>query len=234
MLIFNCSKAFAEFIDTKTGTGTPPLVTLPPSPDPTNDAELLTTGIGAESHDLQQWVLHLVQIRRQPCVVAMEVETRYAMLFTGLKKGDVTGFVNQFIERLANSQCFAARDLGMLIDFEAALSQFTTRHHKLRFFLRPHRSAQAHIKEVVWLLEQQFAKARELPVGHTECAAFDKRINDFLRKTATHRDYFVPAEEMLVTWLACYAGLTPAGEPHLRLAFRQHYQARMTGNAQGS
>ena len=202
MLIFNCSRAFADFIEPKAKPGIAPLVAPPASPDPANDCVLLRTQAGEAPAHIQQWLVHLVRIRRKPCVLAMELDTRYAMVFSGLKKGDAAGFINQLIERLANEMAFAADDAGTPLDFDAAMARFLDRHREFRFFLRSHRSTQAHLKEVAWLLEHHSAEIGRLPEGHEECSVFDERANRMLRKTSSSKDYFVPAEKKLIEWQA--------------------------------
>lgn len=222
MLIFNCSRAFAEFIEPKPKADVPPLVQTPPSPSLADDAELLRDRAGEKPAYLQQWVAHLVRIRRKPCVLVMEANTRYAMVFPGLKKGDVAGFINQVIERLANEMTFAVGDLSMMADFDVTMAQFLARHRDFRFFLRMDRSVQAHLKDAAWYLEDWIVEANRLPEGHEECAMVDERVNRTIRSTKSHKDYFVPAEEMLIDWLTSYAGLTAQGEAKLRAQIREN------------
>lgn len=227
MLIFNCSKAFAEFIEPKPKDGAPSLVQAPLSPNLADDAELLRNRAGQKPEHLQQWVVHLVRIRRKACIFAMEANTRYAMVFTGLKKGDLKGFINQLIERLVNEMTFTAGDLGMMVDFDDTMTQFLRRHGDFRFFLRPERSVQAHLKDVVWHLQDQAEMAGELPEGHEECGMFDEFANEILRSTKGQKGYFVPVEEMLCQWLTDYAGLTAQGESKLRAQIRENKRRDM-------
>lgn len=209
MLIFNCSRAFADFIELAARHGVETLVTPAPSPDPDEDAAALRTGAAP----VQQWLVHLVRLRRKPCVLAMELRTRYAMVFTGLKKGDAAGFINALIERLANEMAFAANKAGMALHPQAPIARFLAHHHAFRFFLRAHRSAQAHLKEVAWQLAHCSDEAGGLPVGHEACAAVDAIANRTPRKTSTSKDYLYPGEEMLVDWLITYyAGVAPDRE----------------------
>lgn len=221
MLIFNCSKAFAEFIEPKARPGIVPLVEPPPSTDPENDIALLRTSADEIPAHVQQWLVHLVRVRRKPCVLAMELNTRYAMLFTGLKKGDADAFINQLIERFANEMAFAAADAGPPRDVDTAMAKFMTNHSEFRFFSRAHRSAQAHLKEVAWLVEHHSAELGHLPEGHEECSMFDDRANRMLRKTSSSKDYFVPAEEMLIDWLRVCAGLGLNEVPRIRELFQR-------------
>ncbi|MDR3409348.1 MAG: hypothetical protein P4L87_00110 [Formivibrio sp.] len=73
MLIFNCSKAFAEFIEPKPKVGTTPLMVALPSANLADDAELLLDLSGKRPAHLQQWLVHMVRVRRKPCVLAMEI-----------------------------------------------------------------------------------------------------------------------------------------------------------------
>lgn len=222
MLIFNCSKAFAEFIEPKNKGGKPPLVQVPPSLNLADDAELLQGNDGQRPAHIQQWVVHLVRIHRKPCVLVMEEKTRYAMVFTGLKKGDVASFISQLVERLANEMAFAAGALGLLVDFEATMAQLLARHRDFRFFLRMDRSVQAHLKDVAWHLEDRVVELGYLPEGHEECAVIDTWINETLRSIKGQKDYFVPVEEMVFDWLTTYAGLTAQGEIELREKIREN------------
>lgn len=180
-------------------------MTPAPSPDSDEDAATLRTGAAR----VQQWLVHLVRLHRKPCVLAMELRTRYAMVFTGLKKGDAAGFINALIERLADEMAFAADEAGMALHPQAPIARFLAHHPAFRFFLRTHRSAQAHLKEVVWQLKHFSDEAGRLPVGHEACATVDAVANRTPRKTSTLKDYFYPGEEMLVDWLITYAGVAP-------------------------
>lgn len=227
MLIFNCSKTFAAYIDPKPKEGVPALVQLPPSPNLADDAELIRDLNGQKPAYLQQWVVHMVRIQRRACIFAMEANTRYSMVFIGLKKGDLKGFINQFVERLANEMTFIAGDLGMMVDFDDTMTKFLQRHRDFRFFLRPDRSVQAHLKDVVWHLQDQTEMAGELPEGHEECGMFDEFANEILRSTKGRKGYFVPVEEMLCEWLTDYSGLTAQGESKLRAKIRENKQRSM-------
>lgn len=222
MLIFNCSKAFSEFIEPKSKPGMALLVQAPLSPNLAHDAELLHDGAGQKPAHIQQWVAHLVRIHRKPCVLVMEEKTRYAMVFTGLKKGDVAGFISQLVERLANEMAFAAGALGLLVDFDATMAQLLARHRDFRFFLRMDRSVQAHLKDVAWHLEDRVTELGYLPEGHEECAVIDGQVNEIIRSTRGQKGYFVPIEEMLFDWLTSYAGLTAQGEIKLREKIRDN------------
>ena len=151
----------------------------------------------------------------------MDIATRYAMVFTGLTKGDAAGFLNSFSERLLNELAFSAQGLGMMADFEAMLAQYVQRHGRFQFCLRIERSTQAHLKDAVWQLEYDFADNGCLPSMHEECMAFDRNVNQTPRTIKGRKACFFPDEEMLCEGLASYAGLTPEGEIALRERLRE-------------
>ena len=221
MLIFNCTKAFAAFIEPKKTVGSIPLVGPPPAAQPADDGPHLIDLTGKPPQHVQQWLVHLVRIRRRPCVVAMDIATRYAMVFTGLTKGDAADFLNRFSERLLNELAFSARGLGMMADFDAMLAQYVARHGRFQFCLRVERSTQAHLKDVVWQLEYDFADNGCLPSTHEECMAFDRNVNQTPRTVKGRKACFFPDEEMLCEGLASYAGLTREGEIALRERLRE-------------
>ena len=219
MIVFNCSQAFAEFIEPKKA-GPAPLVGAAPSPHPSGDLPFLIDVDGQPPREVQQWLVHFVRIRRKPCAVAMDIDTRYAMVFSHLKKGDPEGFLNAFATRLVNEMALAATEIGMLADFESMLSRFLEQHQRFQFVRRMERSTLAHLKEAVWNFEYRCAEAGYVFEAHEECAVIDGWINGTPRHVKTRKDYFIPSTEMLYHWLKQFGGLTPAGEAAVREKIR--------------
>lgn len=221
MLIFNCSKAFADFIEPKKA-GPAPLVGEAPSPHPSDDLPFLIDVDGQPPSAVQQWLVHFVRIQRKPCAVAMDIETRYAMVFSHLKKGDPEGFLNAFATRLVNEMTLATSEVGMLADFEAMLARFLERHQRFLFFRRMERSTLAHLKEAIWNFEYRCDEAGRVPETHEECALVDAQINRMPRTTKPRKEAFFPDEEMLCAWLRTYGGLTQSGEVAVRARLREN------------
>lgn len=225
MIVFNCSQAFAEFIEPKKA-GPAPLVGEAPSPHPSEDLPFLIDVDGQPPREVQQWLVHFVRIRRKPCAVAMDIDTRYAMVFSHLKKGDPEGFLNAFATRLVNEMVLATSEVGMLGDFESMLSRFLEQHQRFQFVRRMERSTLAHLKEAVWHFEYCCEEAGYVFEAHEECAVIDWQINKMLRSTKAHKDYFVPNEEMLCAWLRRYAGLTESGAATVRARLHEAERQR--------
>ena len=225
MLIFNCSQAFAEFIEPKKA-GPTRLVGEAPSPHPSTDQPFLIDVDGEPPRHVQQWLVHFVRIQRKACAVAMDIDTRYAMVFSQLKKGDPEGFLNAFTTRLVNEMALATSELDLLGDFESMLAGFLEQHQRFQFVRRMERSTQAHLKDAIWDFKYRCDEAGRLPDTHEESAMIDARINETPRHIKTRKDYFMPSTEMACHWLRQFAGLTTAGEAAVREKIRASYIKR--------
>lgn len=225
MLIFNCSQAFAEFIEPKKA-GPTRLVGEAPSPHPSTDQPFLIDADGEPPRHVQQWLVHFVRIQRKACAVAMDIDTRYAMVFSQLKKGDPEGFLNAFTTRLVNEMALATSELDLLGDFESMLARFLEQHQRFQFVRRMERSTQAHLKDAIWDFKYRCDEAGCLPDTHEESAMIDARINETPRHIKTRKDYFMPSTEMACHWLRQFAGLTTAGEAAVREKIRASYIKR--------
>ena len=225
MLIFNCSQAFAEFIEPKKA-GPTRLVGEAPSPHPSTDQPFLIDVDGEPPRHVQQWLVHFVRIQRKACAVAMDIDTRYAMVFSQLKKGDPEGFLNAFTTRLVNEMALATSELDLLGDFESMLARFLEQHQRFQFVRRMERSTQAHLKDAIWNFKYRCDEAGRLPDTHEESAMIDARINETPRHIKTRKDYFMPSTEMACHWLRQFAGLTTAGEAAVREKIRASYIKR--------
>lgn len=225
MILFNCSQAFAEFIEPKQA-GPAPLVCEPPSPHPSEDGPHLIDVDGEPARYVQQWMMHFVSVQRIPCAVAMDIETRYAMVFPHVQKGDPEGFINTFATRLMNEMVRAASGVEMIADFEALLARFVEINQRFLFVRRAERSTQSHLKEAIGDFEHDCHEKGRVPETHEECAVIDARINETPRRTKARKDFFTPEEEMLCAWLRTYGGLTPAGEATVRSRWLENYRRK--------
>ena len=228
MLIFNCSQAFAAHIEPKKA-GPAPLFGEAPSPHPSEDLPFLIDTDGQPPRHVQQWLVHFVRIRRKPCAVAMDIATRYAMVFGEVKKGDAEGFLNAFTTRLVNEMTLAASEVGVIADFELSLARFLERHSRFQFVRRMERSTLAHLKEAIWNFDYRCEMADRVLTSHEECALVDAQINATPRTVKGRKGFFVAHEEMLCAWLGAYAGLTPDGERAVRQRLRDQARRALPG-----
>ncbi|MCF1428943.1 MAG: hypothetical protein LPD71_13745 [Shewanella sp.] len=231
MLVFNCTKAAAEFFTvTRSGKKISPLET--PPTDPVIASGSLNTQV-QQASPVSAWLVHAVSVQRKKVLIAMHVETRYSMVFVGLKKGDWAEFTNQLLERLFNNMQFFGEEFELCDEesFEAMLNEFIKLHPKPIFCQRGDRSVQSHINDVVWQFENRVYQIGCLPDGQEEAASFDEWINSLIRSTKQKKDYFHPDEEMFIDWMQTYSELGDNEDKLIRQLFgslrRQTMHAEM-------
>lgn len=213
MLVFNCTKTAAEFFTvTRQGKKQSP---LEPSPTPK---------VGDKQNENQlvsAWLVHAIKVQCKNVLIAMHVQTRYAMVFTGLRKGDWAEFFNQWLERLFNNMQFFGEEFELCDEasFHTMFNQFIRLHPKPYFCQRGDRSVQSHINDVAWHFEHRVHQIGSLPDGQEQCASFDEWVNDIIRSTKKQKDYFHPDEEMFLHWISEYGDLDHSEVPLIRHYF---------------
>jgi len=231
MLVFNCSKSATEFF---TRTATPPGNNIrtgsfeqPSQQNSVVKADGIYQNTEGVSTTPYHWQIHVIRVNRCYCLVAMEIQTRYAITLVNQAEGNAEIFMRRFIDRLLTNMLRYGKQLGVLTetDFEPMLQQFTAQHGGCIFQQGTDRSVQNHINNVFWHLRKQ-TKQHGLPILPLEAAWFDQFINRLIRKTK-HRDkYFTPHEEMILTWLADYYGFDDHQAEQIRRMLKQHATAR--------
>lgn len=200
MLVFNCTKAAAEFFTvTRHGKKHSPLQA--PQTDTMDDC-------GTETQPISQWLVHAIKVKRKHILIAMHVHTRYAMVFCDLKKADKSTFLTLFMERLFNGMLFFAEEFALCdeSEFRQIFAGFDMYHGDICFCLRGDRSVQGHINDVAWQFENAVNDAGCLPDNYAESASFDEWQNATLRSARQSKDYFFPDETMFTRWFMRYSG----------------------------
>ena len=193
MLLFHCSQAAVDGLTT-TRKGKPESwVTQEPLPE-------AATPIWA-------WYLHQVTIDRQRVWVAMEQQSRFAVVMWGFKKGDGGGLLHAFYERLLNHLISMVTGLGLLNERRAKqlvphlLAQLSPFH----FVPGTDRSVQAHINDVVQACRLAVDEQGCLPNNQDQAANFDLYLNQTPRRV--HGGPFIfPDEQWLCLLLERLAG----------------------------
>lgn len=213
MLVFNCTKAAAEFFTaTRQGKKQSPLEKTP------------TAAIGDIQQGGQlvsQWLVHAIKVQRKNVLIAMHVHTRYAMVFTGIKKGDWAEFANQCIERLFNNMQFFGEEFELCDEdsFHAMFNQFTRLHPKPYFCQRGDRSVQSHINDVAWQFDNQAYEMGNFPYDQEDAASFDEWMNSLIRSSKKQKGHIHPDEEMFLLWMGHYGDLDSSEETLIRQYF---------------
>ncbi|WCE28470.1 DUF6933 domain-containing protein [Vibrio sp. SCSIO 43137] len=219
MLVFNCTKAAADFFTVKrSGKKISPLES--PPTDSVIDSRPVNVLSQPES-PISAWLVHAINVQRKKVLIAMHVETRYAMVFVGIRKGDWAGFTNQLLERLFNNMQFFGEEFELCDEqsYEEMFDQFIKLHPKPIFCQRGDRSVQSHINDVAWHFEERVYQIGSLPEEQEEAAGFDEWVNSMIRSTKQKKDYFHPDEEMFIDWMQSYRKLGENEDKRIRQFF---------------
>lgn len=204
MLIFNCTEAASDFFSrVSKGKKISPLE-KPPSAVIEDDEP---------DDSAEQWLVHAITVQRKHVLLVIHVKTRYCMTFVDSKKADVEGFVSRFTERWIYGLMRSAgqHDVLQWVKDEPMMELFDKSNREYRFYKRRHRGAQKHIEDIAWFFQDCVAELGILPPDEYAAGRFDAQMNDFVRGSKAHPDYFVPSEEMMVHWLRQYCGLGEEG-----------------------
>ncbi|VVQ33161.1 hypothetical protein PS943_03244 [Pseudomonas fluorescens] len=205
MLIFNCTEAASKFFSrVHKGKTITPVDHQPPSPTPEEDE----SGDSAE-----QWLVHAITVQRKHVLFVIHIKTRYCMIFADAKKADVDGFIHRFSERWIHGLMRHAlqHDVLQWVDDESMQERFAQSCREHFFYRRRHRGAQKHIDDIAWIFEDFAAEWGCLPPDEFAAGSFDAQMNDTLRLSNGHKDYYSPDEEMMVYWLRKYCCLDEPG-----------------------
>lgn len=209
MLLLNGTKDFAALMKGRVGKAPNKTISLDPERD-------------------MQWVCHVVKIKRKNCIVAMEVQTRYCMVFIDVKKAEAAHFTQRFIKRLAT-------EISLMHDnpmghFERNMAVLAKHHPTTLICKRSHRSVQSHINDVVWHLQHHVKNTGVLPTTAKEAVNFGVFVNKQLRSTKTMPDYFYPYDRMQEQWSTWFPELvlTPISEVGVAKAVDQTFAKKAT------
>ena len=138
------------------------------------------------------WYAHRITLMRKKCVIVMEEECRYALIFFGLKKGDFANFEQVLTSRIIAEASWLC-DLSDSGENELLVEIIQQKCSEMFFDRKPNRSVQAHIRQVALELEYFVLFIDERLPGRTEEEIdLGLKINDRYRKRQQDKDYFMP------------------------------------------
>lgn len=146
-----------------------------------------------------QWYAHRVYVLRRKCVITMEAQSRYAMVFTGLKKTDFEHFPVLFLDRLMREALSVCQLDDEQSEHLAALVMLLG--ESIQISQGSDRSVQAHMNDVARELDWMSHDIGYLPEQDSHEFNFGLRVNQTLRKRKGDKDYFYPLEELRGFWL---------------------------------
>lgn len=146
-----------------------------------------------------QWYAHRVTVLRRKCVIAMEWQSRYCMVFAGMTKAEFQNFPEIFTDRLWREVASICQLDDGQTEKLAALANMVAEEQVYQS--GSDRSVQAHINDVAWHLGYEANQAGYLPEKPEEAFGFGIKMNEWLRKRKDDKDYFVPVEVFRDCWL---------------------------------
>lgn len=212
MLIFNCTKATQDFFTVTRQGRKQTIVENAPGKDMSEDAQHLNYEDGSPAKP-QQWVLHEVTIKRKHCLVAMEVDTRFAIIVMSVAKADAQSFLKYFYAFFTDQVAGYGEAYGIWPESETDTIVNRCRDHlqEVRFVQRSDRSVQTHINEVVRILRDELDVHPDLLTDNVMVGDYLQYTNDVFRKSRAFpdQDYIIPMTEMFIYWQREYRGMTP-------------------------
>lgn len=154
------------------------------------------------SSGAMQWYAHRVTVAHRKCIIAMELHSRYAMVFCGLTKAEFEHFPDIFQDRLWREVISICG-----LDDEDAMAELSdlvlNASVEQKFFTGNNRSVQSHITQVAdelaWMVSNDIYA---LPEQNKEAFAFGLRVNEMLRTVNGKKQYFQPYCVFRDFWLA--------------------------------
>lgn len=152
-----------------------------------------------------QWYAHRVTVARRKCIIALELQSRYAMVFCGLTKTEFEYFPELFQDRLWReviSIC-ALDDDDDIAEMSNLVLNVSVEQH---YAVGSNRSVQSHIRQVAdelaWMVDNDIHR---LPMSGSEAFAFGLGANEMLRSTKEFKGYFRPFAIFSDFWLGLLA-----------------------------
>lgn len=146
-----------------------------------------------------QWYAHRVQIMRRKCVIAMEMQSRYAMLFPAMTKPDFLRFPETFRDRLVREASTICAFCGVSTEEVMAVAELAA--ESVKVMAGTNRSVQGHINEVARDLDWRAREIGALPANDSEAFSFGLWVNETPPGRKGERDMIIPLLQMQNFWL---------------------------------
>lgn len=145
-----------------------------------------------------QWYAHVLEIKGEQYILAMEWQSRYAMLFYCEDQQMLTDFPLQFKDRLWREACAVSHSEPPLSDIDLdRLGALAVMMGDDQTYVKGHdASVSSHISQVSDLLYNG-----PMPRSDEACFRFGIKANQMLRKRKQDKDYFKPIEVFRDFWL---------------------------------
>lgn len=150
-----------------------------------------------------QWYGHSMVIDQRKCVIMMEAQSRYAMVFCGMEKRDFEDFPGLFQQRLLREVSIIAQLEAPLTEADLALLSDLVLDISAEEIFHPgsNRSVTSHLNQVRHHLEILLEDDFSLPATADEAFQFGLIANDAPRMRQGSKEYFYPLRIFHEFWL---------------------------------
>lgn len=153
-----------------------------------------------------QWVIHAIKLGCSTCLIAMEVNTRWAHVIHQVNKGDMDGFIQRLNERMVNGIEWLGQDYQLFktAQMEKSISRYFRINKELRFYQQTDASVMAHISQVAAFYSQVWQDIGTFPDDEETALEFDLRLNEQWRCRKDEKYDLRADEKMLSLWCKTY------------------------------
>ncbi|ABU75087.1 hypothetical protein HAS15_24435 [Vibrio campbellii] len=201
MLIFNCTKAAANFLSPHKSKESKPLIQAVPDFD--------IEDVGSPQAPISQWLVQHTKQLGQDILYVCHVQHRFTMVFTGVEKGNWLQFMQCFWERLVNHFCWLIEELSLNINSSPQnwVDNIRTLHsqngERPIFCLRYSPSVNASAARFRSTFETALYEIGCLP-NDEEAGEFEFHENSRIHFSGCKENMFYPAHELLCNGLEMY------------------------------
>jgi len=154
------------------------------------------------NHQAMQWYANIVTVARRKCIIAMELQSRYVMIFCGMTKEEFEQFPKTFQERLWREVLALCEEEVNENVLTRISDQVLCLANEQNYQEGHDRSVSTHINQVAQSLEIYVQyQGYDLPVSSAAAFEFGVRENQMIRKRKEDKDYFRPIEVFREFWL---------------------------------
>lgn len=205
MLVFNCTKAAAEFFSIKQQGKK--VTCIEPAPHKTISESIKSPTFPddvdpKESGNFQwQWVVHCVSIKHKKYLLVMDYQSRFCITLLAGRKGDQYAFLNAFEPMLKASFHHLALEQGVdTVEIERYIDAYDDKVSSCAFHARSDRSVQGHLNDVSWHLKRHCYEDGML-LEDIDLVGFNLFTGQFPRNSKDKKDSFFPYKEFMHSWL---------------------------------
>ena len=138
---------------------------------------------------LEGWHLNLVLLARRKCVLAVNDQTRFTLLLTGLAKPDFMTFEKHFWKALSEGLRWIGLSRGRIAEARLLMGN-------LEYGKTHSRSVLGTLNEMAYQLEFLIRRLGRLPFDEVERMWISQQLNNMPCGSIHHSGYLIPTEEV--------------------------------------